>query len=82
MATLAEIRETPVVLDTGNGRVHESVFRSWHCLRKVREYLLMARKGDRMPPEVLLEIIDDLMDSPGKDYVLNGQHSQPDAVGG
>jgi hypothetical protein len=59
--TLAEIRDLPTVFGTGpNGnRVHESIFRSYHCVQKVRELL-----REETPPSVILEIIDDIMDAP------------------
>jgi hypothetical protein len=66
--TLAEIRDLPTVLGTGpNGnRVHESIFRNYHCVQKVRELL---RK--ETPPSVILEIIDDIMDAPMKTRELS-----------
>jgi hypothetical protein len=62
--TLAEIREQPTQLDLpGGGGVHESVFRSWAIVEKVR-LLLMAKA----PPDTILEIIDDLRDAPAVTY--------------
>lgn len=61
--TLAELREQPTTIGTGpNGtRVHESVLRSYGMLQKVRELLMQP---ERVPPNVILEMIDDVMDSP------------------
>lgn len=60
--TLAEIREMPTRLDCGSSgpRLHESVFRSFHCVSKIRELLDYGA-----PPAVIVEIIDDIMKAPG-----------------
>ncbi len=61
--TLSELRERPTTIGTGpNGqRIHESVMRSYGMLMKVRELLMQP---ERVPANVLLEMIDDVMDSP------------------
>lgn len=61
--TLAELREMPTTIGTGpNGlRVHESVLRGYQMLQKVRGYLMAE---EPLPPKVLLELIDDVMDAP------------------
>ncbi|MCC6154850.1 MAG: hypothetical protein IT367_13875 [Candidatus Hydrogenedentes bacterium] len=68
--TLAEIRERPTTIGAGpNGkRVHESVMRSHSMLQKVRTLLMMETP---VPPSVILEMIDDVMDAPGCDYETN-----------
>ncbi len=65
---LSEILEFPTTLDTGpNGnRVHESVFRSYQCLEKVRELLRVES-----PPSVVIEIIDHIMEAPHRDKDLS-----------
>lgn len=62
--TLAELRELPTTIDTGpNGnRAHESIFRSYQMLQKVRGYLIAG--GQPIPYPVLLEMIDDVLDAP------------------
>lgn len=67
--TLAELREMPTCLGTGpNGsRIHESVFRSYQMLMKVRQMLMNPEK---VPPYVIMEIIDDVMEAPGVDKEL------------
>jgi hypothetical protein len=61
--TFASIREFPSTIGTGpnSPKVHESCFRSYQMLMKVRE-LLMNPKG--VPQELLLDLIDDVMDAP------------------
>jgi len=52
---LYEIRECPTVLEVNsNQKYHESIFRSYQLLEKVKE--LLARK---VPSDVILEIIRD-----------------------
>lgn len=60
---LAELRQRPTTIGTSaNGqRVHESVLRSYGMLQKVRELLIQE---DPVPPHVLLEMIDDVLDAP------------------
>lgn len=58
---LKEIREMPQS-QALNGKTHESVFRSYHALRKVIE--LLRRNA---PADVVLEIYEDLgYDSKGE----------------
>lgn len=61
--TLAELREYPTRLATGpNGtNISESVFRSHAMLRKVQELLMSDQP---VPPKVILEMIEDVMDAP------------------
>ena len=56
---LAEIRKRP----TSVNNCHESILRAYHVVQKVRE--LLER---RTPPEVLVELIDDLMDAPHSEH--------------
>ena len=62
---LNEIRKQPtttgeMIRDVGerDPRIHESVFRSFHIVDKIKELL---KKGT--PPDVLIEIIEDLQNS-------------------
>lgn len=61
--TLAEIRALPTTLDCGpnNKRFHESCFRSYHIVVKIRELV------DQGSPDLLSQIIDDLQTAPQKD---------------
>lgn len=62
--TLAELRERPTMLVVGgkNGqRIHESCFRSYGMLDKVRSLL---RSPTQVPASVILEMIDDVMEAP------------------
>ena len=61
--TLAELRDMPTTIGTGsNGpRIHESCMRSYQVLMKVRQMLLQSIP---VPPNIMLEIIDDAMDAP------------------
>lgn len=61
--TLASIRDFPSCVGTGpNGpRIHESCFRSYQMLMKVRELLL---NPSPVPQSLILELIDDVMDAP------------------
>ena len=69
---LAAIREQPTTIGTGpnSGRVHESVLRSFHIVGKVRELL-----NSGTPPDIVLEIIDDLMNAPHATHEMDA--SQP-----
>lgn len=59
--TLSEIRKMPTGLDPESpGPIHESVFRSYHVLGKVREWLL-----EGTPSSVIVEMMDDLMERRG-----------------
>lgn len=58
------IRRQPTSVDgTSVGKLHESVLRSWHIARKVRQLL-----EQETPAKVILEIMDDLQsaDDTGK----------------
>lgn len=44
--------------------IHESIFRSFHIVDKIKELL---KKGT--PPDVLVEIIEDLQNSTSKDML-------------
>lgn len=66
--TLAELRELPneINVDTSamggnNGHVHESVFRSYAMLQKVKQLLMSDQP---VPPVVIIEMIEDVMDAP------------------
>lgn len=62
--TLAELRERPDTITTGGSnehRIHESCFRSYGMLNKVRELLMSPTP---VPPKVILEMIEDVMDAP------------------
>ena len=64
--TIAEIREFPNHV-TGLGRgMHESCMRSYQCVQKVRELLRKCT-----PPDVLVEIIDDIMDAPERSMSID-----------
>lgn len=56
---LSEIREYPTVLDTSNGKIHESCLRSFQIVAKVLELL-----DANTPPEVVVEVIVDLANAP------------------
>ena len=67
---LAEIRELPTILaiDKPNGkRYHESLFRSYQILEKVKELIEI-----RAPFEIIQMIIEDLQDAPQKDKLIEG----------
>jgi len=55
--TLSDIRKIPTVIDeiepSATG-AHESVMRSFHVMRKVKEWLEL-----RVPHETIIEMIDD-----------------------
>jgi hypothetical protein len=61
--TLAQIREMPTVSRDNTGRTHESVFRSYHIVEKVKDLL-----RENTPAATILEIIEDLQDAPQKDH--------------
>ena len=58
---LCDIRAFPttVKLPIEASGIHESVFRSYQCLEKVRDLLTRG-----VPADVLVELIDDLMEAP------------------
>ncbi len=69
---LAEIRELPTILaiDKPNGKsyrakYHESLFRSYQILGKVKELIEM-----KAPFEIIQMIIEDLQDAPPKDKII------------
>ena len=47
--------EMPTTVDS----VHESCYRSYHCLAKVKDLL-----EQKCPPDVILEIIEDIKTAP------------------
>jgi hypothetical protein len=57
MLHIIEISKMPTTRDEGNGKVHESVFRSWNILRTVKRLLEMGA-----PPALVLELIADMED--------------------
>lgn len=60
MMSLNEIRMMPTARPiSSDGAVHESIFRSYHIVQKVRE-LLEAKT----PHGVILEIVTDLQNAP------------------
>jgi len=63
MSVLADLREFPSTISTGtNGRqIHESCYRSYQLLQKVRD---MLTSYSNVPQELIVEIIDDVMDAP------------------
>jgi len=71
---LNEIRRIPVLSseftrEAGDidPKLHESVFRSFHIVEKVVELL-----KKRTPPEIIIEIIEDLKDAPIPDTDRTG----------
>ncbi len=68
--TLSEIRKMPQTTSTRDLHgaeamaVHESVFRSYHVIQKVRKWL---QCDPPVPPVALLEVIDYLMERPDDD---------------
>jgi hypothetical protein len=58
---ISEIKECPTVLDLGSNdqRFHESIFRSYQILEKVKELLEKGTPGD-----VVLEIIQYIEECP------------------
>lgn len=61
---ISEIKNFATTLGTGpnSGRYHESIFRSYQILEKVKELLRLGTPG-----EVVLEIIKDIEDTPQLD---------------
>lgn len=53
--TINEINQMPVTFSHGGGAVHESIYKSYHALQRVKDLL---RKGT--PPAVVLEFIDEM----------------------
>lgn len=58
---IALIKELPSVIGAGpnSSRYHESLFRSYHILLKVKELLELGT-----PQKVILEIIEDIENAP------------------
>ena len=53
---IQEIRAMPVILDGKKlGKIHESVFRSSHIVRKIQYWL-----EKKVPPEIILELIGEM----------------------
>jgi hypothetical protein len=52
--TIAQIRAKPTVMDDA-GKIHESVFRSFHIVSKIKNFL---QRG--VPTDVILELIDEM----------------------
>lgn len=61
---ISEIKNFATTLGTGpnSGRCHESIFRSYQILEKVKELLRLGTPG-----EVVLEIINDIEEAPQLD---------------